>query len=251
MNKMKNKKISDLFNFIGIESTNILKSSMNLGNAIYLIHNLDILFNKTISGYTINKSELKIPAFLYMNVNRELYLSMGHFLRLHSTKAFSDLRCAIDSTLTAYYLLKHPENIQVYISNIQSVPDKEWKEIFLNIKRTIKSKQDEFPLATHLTEIHEFCSIFTHSDASGIMSRYIENKETYVLESNYFDYEDHDDDYKKWLAILLSSFLEIFMLFWEEMFKMQVDIKTKEEIDVRLNSYKTKLSEFCSKYKTT
>ena len=210
-------KVRELTHFIAVEKENELKIILILERNFFLIHNLDILYQRALE-IRLDKAEHKIPAFLFMNAHREFYLSMCNFLRLHSSNSFRNLRSAIDSVLTAYYLLKQPESTEAYINNLRKDKNKEWNKIFRNIKKTIKNDIENFPLDGNLCEIHEFCSIFSHSDALGILTRYIEDNENMRLEANYFDYEENQDDYKKWLGAILFSFLMIFLVFWNEFF---------------------------------
>ena len=190
--------------FVGIEEENVLMSIANLGEDYFLIHNLDILY-MSCCDLKIDNENLKIPAFLYLITHSEFYFGMISFLRLHQSKAFCSLRTALDSAFTAYYLLKNPEKTSVYLSKINGAKNPEWNKIFRNIKNTIKNKIDYFPLAKGLPQIHEFCSIYAHSDALGILHRYNIDKEKSRLEAKYFDYEPTVEDYKKWLAYLLFS----------------------------------------------
>ncbi len=239
--------VKEFIHFLGIEKENELKTFLILENNFFLIHNLDILFHKSIE-ITLNKSEYKIPAFLYLNTHREFYLSMANFLRLHSSSSFRNLRCALDSVFTAYYLLKHPDSTDAYLSNLKSGKNKEWNKIFRNIKYTIKNDIQEFPLASSLPEMHEFCSVFSHSDALGIITRYFEDQENLILAANYCDYEKNNDDYKKWLGALLTAFFRIYLIFWEELIKKIADEKLIKEINIRIKAYTEKLNEFRLKY---
>ncbi|MDD5358606.1 MAG: hypothetical protein PHX80_05645 [Candidatus Nanoarchaeia archaeon] len=241
--------IRDFIHFLGIEQENQIKSSVNLGEYFFLIHNLDILYKEALK-IKVDKKEHKIPAFLFLNVHRELYLSMTNFLRLHKGKSFCNLRSAIDSTFTAYYLLKNPDKENVYKANIKlgSEEEAEWDAIFRNIKATIKKNITDFPLAKELIEIHEFCSIFEHSDALDVLGRYVEDKEKMTLEANYFDYEETDDSYKKWLIKILFSYFMIFGLFWAEFFKERAPEEISRVINIKAKTYQTKLDELRKRF---
>jgi len=240
---MTSSKINDFGHFLGKEKENEINSIVNLGKDFYLIHNLDILYQKSFE-ITIDKVELKIPAFLFGNVHREFYLAMCNFIRMHSSISFRNLRCAIDSLFTAYYLSKYPKAREVYLSNLKSKPNEEWKKIFKNIKATIKNNPGEFPLAKKLIQMHESCSIFAHSDAQDVLTRYVENKEKLCLGATYCDYKENSDDYKKRLGKLLDAFFRIFFVFWTEMFKKCANEELLEEINIRIVAYKKYLEDF-------
>jgi len=203
-------KLADFIHFLAAEKENTIKICANLGNDFYLFYNLDILFQKLLEvGIEPNKNIL-LPAYLFLNVHREYYLGIDHFLSLHNTKSFLNLRSAIDSTFTAYYLLKNPEKLDVYLHTIRRHEvneelKKEWKNIFLNIKRTMKENEKSFPLSKKLVEIHEFCSVYAYADALSIVTRYADSPRD-TLELNYFDYEQTPEDYKKWMGVLLFGF---------------------------------------------
>jgi len=240
-------RIREFTHFLGIEKENELKTVIILGDHFLLIHNLDILFQKSLE-VELNKAEFKIPTFLFMNAHREFYLSMASFLRLHSSNSFRNLRCAIDSTLTAYYLLKYPDSREIYLSNVKKEKNEKWNKIFRNIKKTIKGDLDTFKLADGLCQMHEFCSIFTHSDALGVMTRYIEDKNNLRLEANYCDYEKNQNDYKKWFGALLYAFFMIFVVFWKELFEKIASNELSKKINIRIDTYKSKLDEFRKQY---
>ena len=243
--------ISDFPHYIGVEETNLLKSMANLGEDFFLIHNLEMLFRNCTSLKPIDDKSLKIPIFLYLVVTNEIYNVFASYLRLHKSLSFRCLRVAIDCTLTAYYLIKKPEKLDIYLCQLEEEVDKgkekEWKKIFLNIKRTINGSIDDFPYAKGLIDIHEFCSIYSHSDALGVLHKYSEDKEKGVLEAKYFDYEKDFDDYNKWLANMLLSYFNIFIVFWNEMFKFRACDKAIA-IEKNINEYRINLKVFSDKY---
>jgi hypothetical protein len=57
---------------------------------------------------------------------------MSSFLRLHKTQSFRCLRAALDSTFTAYYLLKNPDQTELYLNRTEN--PSAWEKIFRNIK---------------------------------------------------------------------------------------------------------------------
>jgi len=239
--------IREFTHFLGIEKENELKTLLLLSNDFYLLHELDFLFRKCLT-ITLKDVKHKIPAFLFMNVHREFYLSMGNFLSLHGMVSFRNLRSAIDSALTAYYLLEYPDSREVYLSGLKAQESKEWNKKFKNIKKTVRDDLGTFNLAKGLCEIHEFCSLFCHSDAVGIMTRYIEDKEKLRMEAQYFDYEKTNDGYRKWYGCLLRAYFEIFVVFWKKLFEEISSGESSTDISARINTFQQKLTEFIDKY---
>jgi hypothetical protein len=243
--------ILDLIHFFGIEESNLLGSIANLGEDYFLIHNLDILYQSCTRLKPIDEQNLKIPLFLYLIVHGELYNAVSSYLRIHKSISFRCMRSALDCAFTSYYLLKKPEKIDVYLSKLSEDKDKEikkeWFEIFSNIKRTIKTNLESFPLATGLPEIHEFCSIYSHSDALGILHRYHEDKEKSMLQAKYFDYEINQDDFQKWLGRFLVTFFNIFLIFWQEVFRHRAEDKLNQ-IESNILEYKKRLKSYTDKY---
>jgi len=239
--------IREFPHFIGIEEENVLKSIANLGEDFFLIHNLDKIFAAALELKPLDNSNLKIPAFLYLIIHGEFYQGMASFLRMHHSKSFVCLRIALDCVFTAYYLIKHPDKTDVYLSKLNEKENPEWNKIFFNIKKTVKNDMNNFPLAEGLPEIHEFCSIYSHSDAIGIFQRYRINDASARLEATYFDYEPKLDDYNKWLAQLLGTFFRIYLVFWQEIFEQTAGDK-KGQIENSLREYSFRLNDFIKKY---
>lgn len=241
----KTQTVRNINHFAGIEEENLLTHIENLGEDFFLIHNLDELYKINSSLAPINNAHLKIPVFLYLVTHSELYTGILSFLRLHRSKALTNLRTALDCTFTAYYLLKYPDKTSVYLSKIKKEQDTEWNKIFLNIKRTIKNDIQNFPMAKGLPEIHEHCSMYAHSDASGILHRYNEDKG--ILEAKFFDYEANDDEYKRWLSFLLTAFFKIYFIYWNEIFKQFAGNNIKG-IEYTQSEYQKKLEIFVNQY---
>lgn len=237
--------VRNINHFVGIEEENLLSSIENLGDDFFLIQNLDELYKIGSRLNLIDKESLKIPTFLYFITHSEFYTGMVSYLRLHISKSFTSLRLALDSTLTAYYLLKYPDKVDVYLSKIKEEDNPEWKKIFLNIKRTIKKDIKNFPQAKGLPEIYEYCSIYAHSDAIGILHRYSEDKGG--LGAKFFDYEASPDGYKKWLACLLTAFLKIYSIYWDEIFKYNAGENMKV-MKHKISEYQKRLNIFIDKY---
>jgi len=248
--------IGDIFHYTSIEEENLLKSLTNFKGDIFFIQELDELYKLCFKLNPINDKKLKIPAFLCTNVHREFYLAFVAFLRLSQSKSFNSLRCSIDSAFTAYYLIKYPEKEDVYLYKLKEKVvneeeykelEKDWYKIFCNIKNTIKNRKSDFPLSDNLPELHEFCSIYAHSDALGIMHRYVLNVEKLKVEGKYFDYEENNEDYKKWFGCLLLGFFKIFVMFWNILFKELAGSRCGE-IEARIKVYAEKLTIYRKTY---
>jgi len=239
--------ITSFAHFVGIEETNLLTNMANLGEGFFLIHNLDILYVSCFDLKPLDTEIFKIPSFLYLVSHSEFYIGMISYLRMHQSKSFNSLRAALDSTFTAYYLLKYPDKTDVYLSKVREEDNPEWDKIFRSIKGTIKKDISKFPLAIGLPEIHEFCSIYAHSDALGILHRYNENIEKQRLEAKYFDYDVKSEDYNKWFGYLLFSFYRIFMIYWNEIFKLKAE-KNARSIELNIIEYKKRIRAYVEKY---
>lgn len=239
--------ITSFAHFVGIEETNLLTNMANLGEDFFLIHNLDTLYMSCLDLKPLDTESLKIPSFLYLVSHSEFYIGMISYLRMHQSKSFNSLRAALDSTFTAYYLLRYPDKTDVYLSRILEEDNPEWDKIFRSIKGTIKKDISKFPLAKGLPEIHEFCSIYAHSDALGIFHRYNENREQQRLEAKYFDYEAKPEDYNKWFGCLLFSFYKIFIIYWNEIFKSKAERKVKS-IENNIIEYEKRIRAYVEKY---
>lgn len=248
---MSTKPISDLIHFFGIEESNLLGNIANLGEDYFLIHNLDILYQSCTKLKPIDEQRLKIPLFLYLIVHGELYNTVSSYLRIHKSISFRCMRSALDCAFTSYYLLKRPEKIDVYLSKLTEDEDKEmekeWNKTFLNIKRTIKNNIKDFPLAKSLPEIHEFCSIYSHSDALGILHRYHEDKESSMLQAKYFDYEKKHDDFHRWFGRVLVTYFNIFLIYWQEVFIHKAENKV-HEIEHKIKEFQKRLRIYTEKY---
>ena len=243
--------ISDIIQFFGIEKSNMLGNIANLGEHFFLIHNLDLLYQSCTELRPIDDRSLKMPVFLYLIVHAEFYNSISSYLRLHKSISFRCMRSALDSAFTSYYLLKKPEKLDVYLSKLADDKNKEmvkeWNKTFGNIKRTIKDNIEEFPLAKGLPEIHGFCSLYSHSDALGILHRYHEDKESGMLLAKYFDYDKNPDDFHKWLTCVLVTYFNIWLLYWREVFINIADNK-RNEIEKKIVEFQNNLKSYTEKY---
>jgi len=247
---MSAEQITGLIHFISIEEENLITSMANLKEDFFLISNLDSLFRDCSKLKPLDDNNLKIPAFLYLITHNEFCISMTSLLRRHYSKSFLSLRLAIDSALTAYYLLKKPDKISIYLSGVENIlskeKNKEWYRIFFNTKRTIKQDIDNFPLAEKLIEAHEHCSLYAHSDPCGILHKYNLDKVNMKLEAKYFDYESNPGDDHRNLEFLLNEFFRILLIFWHEMFKKRADDKFAI-INTQIDMFKKNMDIFVNK----
>lgn len=246
---MSTKPISDPIHFFGVEESNLLLSIANLGGDYFLIHNLDILYQSCTKLKPIDDQKLKIPLFLYLIVHGEFYNAISSYLRIHKSISFRCMRSALDCTFTSYYLLRKPDKIDIYLSKLSKdkKTEQEWNKTFLNIKRTIKNDIENFPLAKGLPEIHEFCSIYSHSDPLGILHRYSEDKKSSMLLAKFFDYEKNYDASHGWLGRILKTFFEIFLLYWQEVFSHRAENKV-HEIENKISEFRKRLNGYTEKY---
>jgi len=243
--------ITDIVQFLGIEESNMIGSVANLGNDFFLIHNLDLLYRSCTELRPIDDRSLKMPIFLYLIVNAEYYNSISSYLKLHKSISFKCMRAALDATFTSYYLLKYPEKQIVYLSKLDDEINiemaKEWNKTFRNIKQTINKNIEDFPLAKGLPEIHEFCSIYSHSDALGILHRYQEDKGSRMLLAKYFDYEEKHEDFHKWMACVLVTYFNIWLLYWREVFVHIAGDKVND-IESKIIEFQNNLKGYTEKY---
>jgi hypothetical protein len=231
--------------YLAIENDNLSKNIAILEKDLHLILDLDNLYNVCLSIPLPDDPNLRIPAFLSLISHQEFYSGMAAFLRFHKAESFRCLRAALDSTFTAYYLLKYPDEINSYLD--KSGNTQKWETLFRNIKLTIKNNQRDFPLAVGLPGIHDLCSKFAHADPEGIFHRYFEDKKEQRLYVHYFDYDKTPNDYKKWYAFILFSFYKIFLIYWNEMLSERAG-KKKREIRHLIKEYKAKIYIFRKKY---
>jgi hypothetical protein len=231
--------------YLEIGDDHVDKHIVLLGENYQLIAELDDLFTNCLNIPLPDDSNLAIPAFLNLISHQEFYAAMASFLRLHKTQSFRCLRAALDSTFTAYYLLKNPDQTGLYIN--RSGDRTAWEKIFRTIKVTIKHNQKIYPLAAGLPGIYDLCSKFSHADPEGIFHKYFMDKKQSRLYVQYFDFERTSDDYRKWYIFLLFSFFKIFLIYWNEMLKSRAG-KMKRDIDVLIRDYRSKINILRRKY---
>lgn len=224
--------------FLEYEHENIRRNVAMLGDGCALIQDLDTIYGTCIAITLPDDENLKIPAFLYLISHQEFYYGMASFLRLHKTQSFRSLRVALDSTFTAYYLLRNPEEIELYLS--RSARSAEWEKIFRNIKLTIRNNSKQFPYAAGLLQVHDMCSKFSHADPAGILHKYFMDTERKILHVNYFDFENSTCDYGRWFSFFLFYFFRVFLVYWHEMLTKYAG-PVKQDIVPLIKDYKAKI----------
>jgi hypothetical protein len=231
--------------FLEIENDNVGKNLSTLGDDYALILELDTIYCSCVSITLPDDDNLMMPAFLYLISHQEFYYGMASFLRLHKAQSFRSLRVALDSTFTAYYLLKNPDEIGLYLSRSTQSP--QWERVFRNIKLTIRNNQKKFPYAAGLLQVHDLCSKFAHADPAGILHKYFMDRDQKILHVNYFDYENSPGEYKKWFVFFVFYFFRIFLVYWNEMLKKNAG-GMKEDILPLIKDFKGKMKELRSAY---
>ena len=241
---MSPKIIRGIEHFLALEDENVSKNIALLENHYALILDLDNIYCSCVTITLPDDERLMIPAFLYLISHQEFYYGIASFLRLHKTQCFRSLRVALDSAFTAYYLLKNPDEIGLYLNkNTNS----QWENVFRNIKVTIRNNYKRFPSAAGLLHVHDLCSKFAHADPAGILHKYFMDRERKILHVNYFDYENSRDDYKKWFAFFLFYFFRVFLIYWNEMLTKNAG-GVKKEITYLIKDYKIKIRDLRSTY---
>lgn len=237
--------IRGIEHFLAIENENIDKNIATLGNDYALIPDLDNIYCSCVAITLPDDENLMIPAFLYLISHQEFYYGMASFLRLHKTQSFRSLRVALDSTFTAYYLLKNPDDIELYLN--RGTDSAHWERVFRNIKLTIRNNHKKFPDAAGLLQVHDLCSKFAHADPAGILHKYFMDKEQKILHVNYFDFENSPHDYRKWFAFFLFYFFRVFLIYWNEVLSKNAGGKKKEIMHL-IKDYKVKIKELRGAY---
>jgi hypothetical protein len=237
--------ITGFEHFLAIEHDNVSKNLSTLGDDYTLILDLDTIYGSCVSITLPDDDNLMMPAFLYLISHQEFYYGMASFLRLHKTQSFRSLRVALDSTFTAYYLLKNPDDIGLYLSRNTHSP--QWEKVFRNIKLTIRNNQKNFSYAAGLPQVHDLCSKFAHADPAGILHKYFRDKDQKILHVNYFDYENFPDEYKKWFAFFLFYYFRVFLVYWNEMLTKNAG-GMKKEIMHLIKDFKGRMKELRSTY---
>ncbi|GEM_PF-1059990 len=225
--------------FLSSEHVHIEQSVAMLRDDYGLIVDLDNIFSSCLTITLPDDESLMIPAFLYLISHQEFYYGMASFLRLHKTQTFRSLRVALDSTFTAYYLLKNPEESELYL-NRDSAPAR-WERIFRNIKLTLRNDSRAFPYAAGLLQVHDLCSRFAHADPAGILHKYHMDRTQKRLHVHYFDYERSPDDYRKWFAFFQFYFFRVFLVYWNQMLSRYAGT-LKKEIAHAIGEYRNRVT---------
>jgi hypothetical protein len=231
--------------YLAIEEDNLSKTITILGEDYPLVLDLDNLYNACLKISLPSDSNIEIPAFLLLISHQEFYSGMASFLKLHKTQSFRSLRAALDSTFTAYYLLKNPDKTESYLEG--SANSSSWENLFRNIKRTMKNNVKTFPLASGLPAVYDLCSKFAHADPDGILHKYFMDKREKRLYAQFFDFEKTSADYKRWFAFLLFYFYKVFLIYWNEMLRDRAG-KGKKEIAQLTKEYKVKINDLRRRY---
>ena len=231
--------------YLRIEEENLFKSIALLDKDYQYITELDNLYESCLHIPLPEDENLTIPAFLYLISLEEFYCGTASFLRFHKTKAFRCLRAALDSSFTAYYLLKNPDATNVYVNKMNDAYA--WEQLFRNIKITIKNRPRDFPLASGLPEVYDLCSKFAHADPEGILHKYFMDKKEQRLYAQFFDYEKTAEDYKKWFGFLIFHFFKIFLIFWNEMLKTNAGSR-KRHIEKLVKDFRTRIYGFRKRF---
>jgi hypothetical protein len=231
--------------YLAIEHENLSNTIAMLEEGYQLVLDLDNLYNSCLNISLPSDLNIEIPAFLHLISHQEFYSGIAAFLRLHKTQSFRCLRAALDSTFTAYYLLKNPDKTEIYLDRGRNFS--EWESLFRNIKATIKNNQNIFPLAVGLPEVYDLCSKFAHADPEGIFHKYFMDKRGKRLYAQYFDFEKTVGDYKRWFVFLLSHFFKIFLIYWNEMLRGHAG-KRRKEIESLAKDYKVNINDFRKRY---
>lgn len=239
------RQLSDFSEYLEIESQNLERAVAILGEDYRFVSDLDNLYGTCVNIPLPDNPDLMIPAFLFLISHQEYYCSVASFMRLHKTGSFRCLRAALDSTFTAYYLLKNPDRTESYVHKGEDPST--WDYLFRNIKATIKNNKKIFPLATGLPEVHDLCSKFAHADPEGIFHKYLMDKKELKLQVQYFDYDDTPGDFKRWYTFFIHNFFKIFLIYWHEMLKKEAG-KLKKDINNLVKEYKSNITDLRKHY---
>jgi len=212
----------ELFEYIGVEKTQLLVSITKLGDTLAILKDLDNLFQgllpETIK-YIDDKQFLLdiINSWLFRFVHTHLYISTINLLRLHISECFSSTRAAIDATLSAYVITKEPNRTAEYIEF-----NKKKENIFLNIKRYVNNQNEKeastYPLAPPLIASHEMCSQFgSHADFAVSFNRLdmTQAKDQGQIRVGYFQNPPNDDVFHQYYLKTIDTYLKMLMVFYE------------------------------------
>lgn len=214
---------TNLLEYLGAEETNLLVSINLCKRDVDFFPKLDGLFQEPLKHIDLkikNRVDLKHEDIhrmtvltLYLYVHYHLYSAFSTMLRCHLSDALSQVRKAIDATLTAVRLIQKPTTLEDYL---------ERRAEYRNIKRVIsdanKKPETEYPDTGPLVEMHEICSQFgSHADVSSFIHR-VEMTEPddlgkSLLRVLMFQKPDSDLEFRYHLVRMLSSFALMLWLF--------------------------------------
>lgn len=203
--------------FLSTDEYNLLVNLTKFKREFSYFTKLDNIYQKHLKvGNKIKfnpNNEETVIAYLYLYTHYHFYFTFSCYLRLHLAEAFISLRKAIDSALTAYYIIENPSSVYEYIKGNKK---------FENIKRTIqnikKNNSDKFPLSSTLIKLHEKCSEYGgHADFTSFTHRIeISKDELGKQRKASFGYSTifkNKNDFTFYFLVLLKGFLEIFKIF--------------------------------------
>lgn len=201
----------DFLDFLSLEERNLLASMCNMREEFDLFFNLDQIYKEPLVRLKPCPEDVVIPQ-LYFFAHYHLFISVSCLLRVHLSEALSSARKAIDGTLTAYKLIKEPQETESYLNGERQ---------FINIKSTIKKQlaedADSFPLAKGLIRLHELFSQFgSHADFSSFAHRMQVirdvNRDTEVL-FDYFHKPENPEEFKYYFLCVLHAYFQMFLIF--------------------------------------
>lgn len=214
---------TNLLEYLGAEETNLLVSINLCKQDMDFFPKLDGLFQEPLKHIDLkikNGADLKhedvhrmTVLTLYLYVHYHLYSAFSTMLRCHLSDALSQVRKAIDATLTAIRLIGDPSTLEDYL---------ERRTDYRNIKRVVseanKKAETQYPHTGPLVEMHEICSQFgSHADVSSFIHR-VEMTDPDDLGKSLirffmFQRPDSDLEFRYHLVRMLSSFGQMLWLF--------------------------------------
>ncbi len=239
----------NILEFIGFEQHNELVSIANLKGELGFLQELDEIYQETKDAFPANKNNNThiMVALMLLRTHSEFYISMSQFLKSHLSKAFLSLRIAIDASFNAYYFTKHPEHAKDYINEKSQLQ----KKIFWNIKKYVKDRPKDFPLAQGLIKIHELSSNFAaHPSFESLVYKYqhiVSNEQKKEeIKLNYFDGLDFADFMAYYFGLLKGYFM-VFQLYYNCFYKKEFKIEYPER-DRRISAFEVKINQKGKQY---
>jgi len=243
-----NEREMSIIDFIGHQEQNLIGGIINLQKDLWFAAELDELYRYLMTWHRIHKSKELLITALFLDAHKSYYNSMLNFLRNSSSVALMSARRAIDSALTAYHLCIHPED-QPFFSNRSH---QRYKEVFWNIKKYIKSKPNEYPIARGLISVHELASKWaSHGTVEALMHDLEIEKPTKekdgTLLLNYSEVLEYRDKYMKYYFFFIYVYHANHTIFWKEFFEKKFDIKNPE-YEKKMSNFKLRLEPMFQKY---